>query len=124
MVQDATVAQAATLAGDATQARHAALAQGATVARCANNKEKLDYDDLENQSSSKAGNLAAEGTPVENHSLAAAPREKPENADRHFVLVRAAYEKATGNRWKKSDSEGLRSKRLAEASRRNHHFRR
>src|SRR5207247_6136321 len=28
-----------------------------------------------------------------------------ENADRHFALVRAAYEKATGNRWSQSDSE-------------------
>ena len=42
---------------------------------------------------------------MENHSGAAAPREKPESADRHFVLVRAAYEKVTSNRWKKSDSE-------------------
>src|SRR5436305_15295312 len=27
------------------------------------------------------------------------------NADRHFALIRAAYERATGNRWRKSDSE-------------------
>ena len=43
--------------------------------------------------------------PVENHNRAAAPRERPESPDRHFSLVRAAYEKTTGNRWKKSDSE-------------------
>jgi hypothetical protein len=40
--------------------------------------------------------------PVENHTCAAAPREK-ETAD--FLLVREAYEKATGNRWSQSDSE-------------------
>ncbi len=37
--------------------------------------------------------------PVENHTCAAAPREK-ETAD--FLLVREAYEKATGNRWNQS----------------------
>jgi hypothetical protein len=42
---------------------------------------------------------------VENHNRAAAPRESPESAVQHLTLVRAAYEKATGNRWKKSDSE-------------------
>ena len=42
---------------------------------------------------------------LENHSRAAEPRERQETADRHFALVRAAYERATGNRWKKSDSE-------------------
>jgi hypothetical protein len=39
---------------------------------------------------------------VENHTSAAAPREK-ETAD--FLLVREAYEKATGNRWNRSDSD-------------------
>jgi hypothetical protein len=42
---------------------------------------------------------------VENHNGAAAPRERAESADRHLAIVRAAYEKATGNRWKKSDSD-------------------
>ncbi len=42
---------------------------------------------------------------VENHSCAAAPRERKENAGEDFLLVRAAYEKATGNRWSKVDSE-------------------
>ena len=41
--------------------------------------------------------------PVENHTCAAAPREK-ETAT-NFLLVREAYEKATGNRWNQSDSE-------------------
>lgn len=51
-------------------------------------------------------NLAQSAAPqVENHSRAAAPRERPESADRHFAVVRAAYEKATGNRWKKPDSD-------------------
>jgi hypothetical protein len=39
---------------------------------------------------------------VENHACAALPREK-ETAN--FLLVREAYEKATGNRWNQSDSE-------------------
>jgi hypothetical protein len=105
IAQDATVAQGATLADEATLVPHTTLAQAAAVARGANNKEKLDDDDLENQSSSKGGNLAAECAPVENHSRAAAPRETPDSSDLHFSLVRAAYERVTGNRWKKSDSE-------------------
>ena len=36
---------------------------------------------------------------------AAVPRERQANSDRDFALVCAAYEKATGNRWNKSDSE-------------------
>jgi hypothetical protein len=43
---------------------------------------------------------------VGNHSFAAAPRERQESSDRDFKLVRAAYEKATGNSWNTSDSEG------------------
>jgi hypothetical protein len=39
---------------------------------------------------------------VENHTCAAAPREKD---TANFLLVREAYEKATGNRWNQSDSE-------------------
>ena len=42
--------------------------------------------------------------PVENHSRAAAPRERQENGDRHFALIREAYERATGNTWSDSDS--------------------
>jgi hypothetical protein len=41
---------------------------------------------------------------VENHSRAATLRERQESADRHFALVREAYEKATGNIWSDSDS--------------------
>jgi hypothetical protein len=37
------------------------------------------------------------------HSRAAEPREKEKTRDRHLALVRAAHEKATGNRWNKSD---------------------
>jgi|SRR5262245_45394782 len=33
------------------------------------------------------------------------PQERPETAGRDSALVRAAYEKATGNHWNKSDSE-------------------
>jgi hypothetical protein len=105
MVQDATVAPGATLAGDATLVPHATLAQGATVARGATNKEKLDDDDLKTNHHQRAQALQPTIPPVENHSHAAAPRERAESADRHLALVRAAYERATGNRWKKSDSD-------------------
>ncbi len=47
---------------------------------------------------------------MENHSCAAAPREK-ETAD--FLLVREAYEKATGNRWSQSDSEAYEQNSIA-----------
>jgi hypothetical protein len=105
MAQDATLAEGATLAGDATQARHATLAQGATVARDANNKEKLDDDDLKNNHHQRAKTSQPMVPPVENHNRAAAPRERNETAKRDFELVRAAYENTTGNRWNKSDSE-------------------
>ena len=47
---------------------------------------------------------------VENHACAAAPREK-ETAN--FLLVREAYEKATGNRWSQSDSEAYLQNNIA-----------
>lgn len=104
MASDATLAQGATVASRATLAQHATPAPGATLARDANNKEKHD-DDIEIRSSSKGGNTADARGPVENHSRAAAPQERRESSDRHFALVRAAYEKATRNRWKKSDTQ-------------------
>jgi hypothetical protein len=104
MVQDASVAQGATLAGDATLVPHATLAQGATVVQDANNKEKFDDDDLKTNHHQRQAPQPTD-PPVENHSRAAAPRGRRESPDRHFSLVRAAYEKATGNRWKKSDSD-------------------
>src|SRR5438093_3028943 len=102
----ATVAGSADVAGDATVAPPATVAPETTVARDATNK--YDDDDLKRKSSSKGQKFATDGDPVENledHSCAAEPRERHENADRHFALVRAAYERATGNRWRKSDSE-------------------
>src|SRR5437762_948097 len=90
----ATVAESANVAGDATVARDAT--------------NKYDDDDLKRKSSSKGRKFATDGDPVENlenHSCAAEPRERQEIADRHFELVRAAYERARGNRWNKSDSE-------------------
>jgi hypothetical protein len=100
---DAAVAQGATLAGDATLVPHATLAQGATVARGASNKENLDDDDLKTNHHQRAETSQSALPPVENHSRAAAPRESPDSSDLHFSLVRAAYEKTTGNRWRKSD---------------------
>ncbi len=89
----------------APPARGAPQAPHATPAPRASNKEKLDDDDLQKKSSSKAENTVAFCEPVDNHSRAAAPLEKQDCPDRHFVLVRKAYEQATGNRWNKSDTE-------------------
>jgi hypothetical protein len=108
----ATVAQSATLAGDATVAPHATLAPEATVARHATNKDDDDDDKNKRKSSSKEKTLGDSSEPVENHRCAAAPRERQETGDRDFVLVRAAYEKATGNRWNKSDSEAYSENRI------------
>ena len=101
----ATVAESATLAGDATLAPRATLARGTTVARHATNKDDDDDDKNKKQSSSKGRTSTGDSKPVENHRCAAAPRERQDTADGDFALVRAAYEKATGNRWNKSDSE-------------------
>ena len=49
---------------------------------------------------------------VENHTCAAAPREK-ETAEQNFLLVREAYEKATGNQWNQSDSEAYEHNNIA-----------
>src|SRR5262245_13168008 len=100
----AAVAQSATLAGDATLAPCATLAPETTVARHATNKDD-DDDEIKRKSSSKEKKLGDRSEPVENHRCAVAPREREENADRVFALVRTAYERATGNRWNKSDSE-------------------
>ncbi len=95
------------VARDARVAPDATVARPTTVAPDATNKYD-DDDDLKRKSSSKGRKFATDGDPVENsenHSCAAEPRERQENAGRHLALVRAAYERATGNRWKKSDSE-------------------
>ena len=95
------------LAHDASETENSGQVGDATVARDATNKDD-DDDDFKKQSSSKGWKLATDGDPVENsedHSRAAEPRERQENADRHLALVRAAYERVTGNRWSKSDSE-------------------
>jgi hypothetical protein len=102
---DATRAQDATLASGATQAPHATLAPHATVAPRADNKEKFDDDDRKENHHQRSEKPTSNSGPVENHSRAAAPREKAESAAKHLALVRAGYEKATGNRWNKSDTE-------------------
>ena len=48
---------------------------------------------------------------MENHTCAAAPREK-DTAEQDFLLVREAYEKATGNRWNRSDSEAYEQNKI------------
>lgn len=97
------------IAPDATLAPRACLAPPATVARGATIEN--DDDDLKNKSSSSKGEEPEIGDgAVENHTPAAAPREK-ETAD--FLLVREAYEKATGNRWSQSDSEAYEQNSIA-----------
>lgn len=112
---DATVAQGATLARNAAVAPQTTVESDATLAHGANNKEKLD-DDLEKiKSSSKAESAiaAANGEP-KNHTTAAAPPEKQPTACGDRARVRAAYEKATGNRWSKSDTEAYQASRVYE----------
>jgi hypothetical protein len=93
----------ACLAHDASMASPAAVAPRARVARGATNK--YDDDNIKIKSSSKGEKFKVGDEPVESHSCAAAPRERKETADQNLSLVCAAYEKATGNRWNKSDSE-------------------
>ena len=74
-------------------------------------KDDDDDDELkENHHQSAA--LSQISPSVENHSSAAAPRERHETAAEHFALVRDAYERATGNQWKKSDSAAYNENRL------------
>jgi len=81
-----------------------------TMAPRANNKYD---DDIKIKSSSKGEKAGVDTGPVENHSGAAAPRERKETADDDLSRVRAAYEKATGNRWNKSDSEAYHQHGIA-----------
>ncbi len=92
------------MAPDATLAPRASLAPHATVARDATNQNDDDDIKIKNRSSSSKGDEIS-GKLVENHTCAAAPREK-ETAN--FLLVREAYEKATRNRWNQSDSEAYK----------------
>ncbi len=98
------------MAPDATLAPRACLAPHATVARGATIKNDDDDIKIKNKSSSKGEEPEISGELVENHSCAAAPREK-ETAE--FLLVREAYEKATGNRWSQSDSEAYLQNNIA-----------
>jgi hypothetical protein len=98
-----SVTGGAEVAHDAAMARHASVAAEASAMPDATNK---DDDDYKKQSSSKGRHPFADAKKhVENHSVAAMPRERQEISDRDFALVRTTYEKATGNRWSKSDSE-------------------
>jgi hypothetical protein len=91
-------------ASDATLVPRATLAPHATVARGATNKDDDDDIKIKNRSSSKGEETEIADNPVESHTCAAAPPEK-ETAEQKVLLVREAYEKATGNRWNQSDSE-------------------
>ncbi len=102
-----STAPGANVADDATMAPHAMVAPPAkaaprtTVAPYATNKD--DDDDIKENHHQRAGRSQIAAPPVENHSLAAKPRERQGSTDRHFALVRDAYEKATGNTWNVSD---------------------
>src|SRR6266508_2713025 len=120
----ATVAESAKVAGDATVAPPATIAPETTVARDATNK--YDDDDLKRKSSSKGRKFATDGDPVENlenHSRAAEPRERQENADRQFALIRAAYERATGNRVEEVGFRSLQRKWPPESDSGKNHLR-
>ena len=86
----------------ATLAHNATQAPDATVALHANNK--YDDDDLKENHHQRALKSVPISAPVENHSGAAAPRERHKNRDDGLVRVRTAYENATGNRWNRSDA--------------------
>jgi hypothetical protein len=99
------------IASDATLVPRASLAPHTTVARGATNKDDDDIK-IKNKSSSKGKETEIVDNSVENHTCAAAPREK-EAAENNFLLVREAYEKATGNRWNQSDSEAYEQNSIA-----------
>jgi hypothetical protein len=96
------VAAKASTARDATLAPDATVALLTTVAPPATNK--YDDDDLKENHHQRSLKSVPIPSPVENHSGAAAPRERHENRDNGLVRVRTAYENATGNRWNKADS--------------------
>jgi hypothetical protein len=100
------------MASDATMAPRACLAPPATVARGATIENDDDDIKIKNKSSSKGEETKIGVEPVENHTCAAAPREK-DTAEQDFLLVREAYEKATGNRWNQSDSEAYEQNSIA-----------
>lgn len=108
---ESSIAPGATLAGGASLAPHATLAPDATPAPRATNKEKPD-DDLKENHHQRPERTSADGETAENHSRAATPLEKPGSPDRHFAVVRKAYEQATGNRWNKSDTEAYEQNNL------------
>ena len=105
LAPNATVAQGATLARNADVAPQTTVESDATLVRGANNKEKLD-DDLKRKSSSKGAlAIASSSGTTRTHRSAAAPPEKQPTACSDLTIIRAAYEKATGNRWARSDTD-------------------
>jgi hypothetical protein len=108
---DTTVAEDTSAAGDANAAPDAGLARPPAAAQFATNK--YDDDDVKiKSSSSKCQKFGSGSNPVENHRGAAVPREIEENFECHLELVEAAYERATGNRWNKSDLEAYHENHL------------
>jgi hypothetical protein len=105
--------EASCMAPDATLAPRASLAPHATVARGATIKND-DDDDIKIKNKSSSNEVTEIGGKlVENHTCAAAPPEK-ETAEQNFLLVREAYEKATGNRWNQSDSEAYEQNKIVD----------
>jgi hypothetical protein len=107
-----TVATDTTVAESATLAHRADLAPGACVAPHATNKDDDDYYKKQSSSNGAGSHIGAVAR-AENHSRAAAPREKH---DIDFEAVRATYEKVTGNLWGQADSEAYAEHRLDQVS--------
>jgi hypothetical protein len=110
---DSNMACGASVEDDATMASDAALAPPTAAAVDATNK--CDDNNIKIKSSSKAQKSNIEEDSVKNHRCAAAPRVRKSGADSDYWLVRAAYEKATGNRWNKSDSQTYRENCIEKA---------
>jgi hypothetical protein len=98
LVPGADSASNACRAGSATVAPHATLAPGATEGK--NNHHQRGTQHF------------AVITADRDHSGAAPPREKETNRESDFDRVRTAYERFTGNRWNKSDTEAYEKHRL------------
>jgi hypothetical protein len=60
---------------------------------------------MKNKPSSKGEEAEMDAQSVENRTGVAAPQEKETASNQDYLLVRKTYEKATWNRWSKSDSE-------------------
>jgi hypothetical protein len=110
----ATAAGSTALAPGASLAQDATVAPDTSVAQRATNKDDDDDDDdeLKNNHHQRDRKRLVIVKDNENHRGAAPPRERNPPDGSAFDLVRDAYEKATGNRWSRSDTEAYEKHRL------------